>query len=290
MGETALDIAIEPRHSSDGDRLSQALARIADDDPGCRVRIDAESGQVTVSGRDEHHLAHLIERLKAAGVDLNVGTPQVAYRGTITRTVELDYVHKQQSLGGTQFARIKFRIEPGDGPPFIATVAAGNLPAGYILGVQTGVASVMGSGPVIGFPLVGVRFTLLNGAYHDVDSSALAFEIAARAGFREAIERAGPKVLEPIMWLEALVPQAVVGDVIGDLNSRRGRIERTEAQGADCLVVALVPAATIFGYANSLRAISSGAGRYSTRFSHYAAAPIGVDPDDRFRPAMAMRA
>jgi elongation factor G len=290
MGETALDIAIEPRHSSDRDRLSQALARVADDDPGCRVRIDAESGQAILSGQDEHHLAHLIERLKAAGIDLNVGTPQVAYRETITRGVERDYVHKKQSQGGTQFARILFRIEPGDGPPFIAAVAEANLPAAYILGVQTGVASVMRSGPVIGFPLVGVRFTLLNGAYHDAYSSTLAFEIAARDGFRQAIEQAGPTVLEPIMWLEALVPQAVVGDVIGDLNSRRGRIERTEAQGVGCLVVALVPAATIFGYANTLRAISSGAGRYTVRFSHYAAVPIGVDPDDRFRPAMAMRA
>jgi len=290
MGEAVVDIAIEPRHSSDCDRLTKALARVADDDPDCRVRIDPESGQTVVSGRDEHHLVHLIERLKAAGVDLNVGIPAVAYRETITRTVERDYVHKKQSPDGTQFARIKFRIEPGDGPQFIATVAEGDLPAAYILGVQTGVASIMGSGPMIGFPIVGVRFTLLDGAYHDVDSSALAFEIAARAGFREAIERAGPTVLEPIMWLEALVPQAVVGDVIGDLNSRRGRIERTEAQGSDCLVVALVPLATMFGYVNSLRAISSGAGRYTMRFSNYAAVPTGVDPDDRFRPAMAMRA
>lgn len=290
MGEPVVDIAIEPRHSSDRDRLSQALARVADDDPDCRVRMDAESGQVVLSGRNEQHLVHLIEILKAAGAQLNVGTPEVAYRETITRTVERDYVHKQQSQGATQFARIKFRIEPGDGPQFVATTAGGNLPAAYILGVQTGVASIMGAGPVIGFPLVRVRFTLLDGAYHDVHSSAVAFEIAARAGFREAIERAGPSVLEPIMWLEALAPQAVVGNVIGDLNSRRGRIERTEAQGSDCLVVALVPLATMFGYVNSLRAISSGAGRYTMRFSHYAAVPTGVDPDDRFRPAMAMRA
>jgi elongation factor G len=290
MGEPVVDIAIEPRHRSDGDRLSQALARIANDDPDCWVRIDAESGQVIVSGKDEHHLAHLIERLKAAGVELNVGTPQVAYRETITHRIDRDYVHRKQSPGGTQFAHIKFRIEPGDGPQFVAVVAEGNLPAAYILAVQTGVASVMGSGPVIGFPIVGVRFTLLDGAYHDVDSSTLAFETAARAGYYQAIAQAGPIALEPIMWLEALVPQAVVGDVIGDLNARRGRIERTEAQGAGCLVVALVPVATMFGYANSLRAISSGAGRYTIRFSHYAALPVGVDPDDRFRPAMAMRA
>ncbi|KQW80151.1 hypothetical protein ASC89_08605 [Devosia sp. Root413D1] len=290
MGEALVDIAIEPRHSSDRDRLTKALARVADDDPDCRVRIDVESGQVVVSGQDEHHLVGLIERLKAAGVEMNLGTPQVAYRETITRRVERDYFHRKQSHGGSEFARILFRIEPGNGPQFIAAVAEGNLPAAYILGVQTGVASVMGSGPVIGFPLVGVRFTLLDGGYHDVDSSVLAFEIAGRAGFREAIERAGPRVLEPIMWLEALVPQAVVGDVIGDLNSRRGGIERTEAQGSDCLVVAVVPLATMFGYTSSLRAISSGAGRHTMRFSHYAEVPTGVDPDDRFRPAMAMRA
>jgi elongation factor G len=290
MGEPVVDIAIEQRHSSDRDRLRQALARVADDDPECRVKIDAESGQAIVSGQDEHHLVHLIERLKAAGVELNVGTPQVAYRETITRTVERDYVHKKQSHGGSQFARIKFRIEPGDGPQFVTVVAEGNLPAAYILAVQTGVASVMGSGPVIGFPIVGVRFTLLDGAYHDVDSSTLAFETAARAGYYQAIEQAGPIALEPIMWLEALVPQAVVGDVIGDLNARRGRIKRTEARGGDHLVVALVPLSTMFGYANSLRALSSGAGRYTMRFSHYAEVPGGVDPDDRFRPATAMRA
>lgn len=218
MGEPVVDIAIEQRHSSDRDRLKQALARVADDDPECRVKIDAESGQAIVSGQDEHHLVHLIERLKAAGVELNVGTPQVAYRETITRTVERDYVHKKQSYGGSQFARIKFRIEPGGGPQFVAVVAEGNLPAAYILAVQTGVASVMGSGPVIGFPIVG------------------------------------------------------------------------EAQGAGCLVVALVPVATIFGYASSLRALSSGAGRYTMRFSHYAEVPGGADPDDRFPPAVAMRA
>jgi elongation factor G len=290
MGEPVVDIAIEARRWEARDRLSKALALMADDDPDCRVRIDPESGQVVLSGHDEQHLVHLIERLKAAGVELNVGTPQVAYRETITRRIERDYVHKEQSQDGTQFARILFRIEPADGPQFIAAVAAGNLPAACVRGVETGVASVMGSGLLIGFPMVGVRFTLLNGAYHDVDSSAHAFEIAARDGLRQAIEQAGPRVLEPIMWLEALVPQAVVGDVIGDLNSRRGRIERTAVQGGDCLVAALVPVATMFGYVNSLRAISSGAGRYSMRFSHYAEVPTGVDPDDRFPPAMAMRA
>lgn len=286
MGEPVVDIAIEPRHSSDRDRLNKALARVAEDDPDCRVRIDAESGRAMLSGQDEHHLVHLIERLKAAGVELKVGTPQVAYRETITRPIERDYVHRKQS----QFARILFRIEPGDGPQYMAAVAENHLPAAYIRGVQAGMASILGAGPVIGFPMVGVRFTLLGGAYHDLDSSALAFEIAARDGFREAIEQAGPRVLEPIMWLEALVPQAVVGDVIGDLNSRRGRIERTEARGRDHLAVALVPLAAMFGYANSLRALSNGAGRYTMRFSHYAEVPGGVEPDDTFPPAMAMRA
>jgi len=284
MGETLLDIAIEPRRSDHRDRLTKALARVADDDPDCRARIDAESGQIILSAQDEHHLTGLIERLKAAGAEINVGTPQVAYRETITRRIEREY---KQSHGGSQFARIKFRVEHSDGPQF---VAGDNLPAAYTLGVQAGVATVMASGPVIGFPMVGVRFTLLDGAYHDVDSSALAFEIAGRAGFREAIERAGPRVLEPIMRLEALAPQAVIGAVIGDLSSRRGRVERTEARAGDWLVVGLVPLSTMFGYANSLRALSSGAGRYTTRFSHYAEVPTGIDPDDRFRPAMAMRA
>jgi elongation factor G len=290
MGDPVVDIAIEPRRSSDRDRLSSALAVLANDDPDCRVRIDPESGQAILSGQDEQHLERLVWRLEAAGADIDVGAPQVAYRETITRKVEHEYVHERQSPDGAQFARIKFRIEPGDGPEFVAAVAEADLPAAFILGVQTGVASVMGSGPVIGFPIVGARFTLLNGAYHDVDSSAVAFEIAARAGFYQAIEQARPRILEPVMWVEVVVPRSVVGNVIGDLNSRRGRIERTEIQDDGCLVVGLVPVATMFGYVNSLRSISNGAGRFATRFSHYAEVPTSLDPDDRFPSAMAMRA
>lgn len=290
MGEPVLDVAVEAKVHGDRDRLNAALAALANGDPDCRVRIDAESGQAILSGQDELHLQELVWRLEGAGVDVNVGAPQVAYRETITRKIDHEYTHTQQAPGSGQFARIRFRIEPSDGPQFVSVVVAGNVPAEYVLGVQAGVATVMEAGPVIGFPIVGVRFTLMDGAYHDVGSSVLAFEIAGRAGMREAIEKAAPRILEPVMWVEALVPQPIVGDVIGDFNSRRGRIERTEARGGAWAVIALVPLATLFGYVNSLRAMTAGAGRYQLSFSHYAEVPTGLDPDDRFPSAMAMRA
>jgi len=212
-------------------------------------------------------------------VEANIGAPQVAYREAITRAVDHDYTHKKQSGGSGQFARIKFRIEPneaGKGFEFESAVVGGNVPKEYVPGVQKGVASVMGSGPIIGFPIVDVKFILTDGAYHDVDSSVLAFEIAGRAGFREAIEKAAPKILEPIMRVEVLTPEDYVGDVIGDLNSRRGQIRGTEARGIAQVIDAMVPLANMFGYVNSLRSMSQGRAQYTMTFDHYEQVPQAV--------------
>ncbi|MEO6394437.1 MAG: elongation factor G, partial [Devosia sp.] len=223
--------------------------------------------------------------------------PQVAYREAITRSVEHDYTHKKQSGGSGQFARIKFRIEPneaGKGFEFASEVVGGNVPKEYVPGVHKGVASVMGAGPLIGFPIVDVKFILTDGAYHDVDSSVLAFEIAGRAGFKEAVEKASPKILEPIMRVEVLTPEDYVGDVIGDLNSRRGQIRGTEARGVAQVIDAMVPLANMFGYVNSLRSMSQGRAQYTMTFDHYERVPdpvwLGPNDDDRFPPAAAMRA
>jgi elongation factor G len=212
-------------------------------------------------------------------VEANIGAPQVAYREAITRKVEHDYTHKKQSGGSGQFARIKFIIEPneaGKGFEFVSAVVGGNVPKEYVPGVSKGVASVMGAGILIGFPIVDVKFTLTDGAYHDVDSSVLAFEIAGRAGFREALQKADPKILEPIMRVEVVTPEDYVGDVIGDLNSRRGQIRGTEGRGIAQVIDAMVPLANMFGYVNSLRSMSQGRAQYTMTFDHYEQVPQAV--------------
>jgi len=260
--------------------MGLALAKLAAEDPSFRVKTDEESGQTIISGMGELHLDIIVDRMKREfKVEANVGAPQVAYREAITRTVEHDYTHKKQSGGSGQFARIKFRIEPnepGKGFEFSSEVVGGNVPKEYVPGVQKGVESVMGSGPLIGFPIVDVKFALTDGAYHDVDSSVLAFEIAGRAGFREAIQKAAPKILEPIMRVEVLTPEDYVGDVIGDLNSRRGQIRGTEARGIAQVIDAMVPLANMFGYVNSLRSMSQGRAQYTMTFDHYEQVPQAV--------------
>jgi len=278
--EPVIDIAVEPKSKADQEKMGLALARLAAEDPSFRVKTDEESGQTIISGMGELHLDILVDRMKREfKVEANIGAPQVAYREAITRTVEHDYTHKKQSGGSGQFARIKFRIEPnepGKGFEFVSEVVGGNVPKEYVPGVQKGVASVMGSGPIIGFPIVDVKFALTDGAYHDVDSSVLAFEIAGRAGFREAIEKAAPKILEPIMRVEVLTPEDYVGDVIGDLNSRRGQIRGTEARGIAQVIDAMVPLANMFGYVNSLRSMSQGRAQYTMTFDHYEQVPTAV--------------
>ena len=278
--EPVIDIAVEPKSKADQEKMGLALAKLAAEDPSFRVKTDEESGQTIISGMGELHLDIIVDRMKREfKVEANIGAPQVAYREAITRTVEHDYTHKKQSGGSGQFARIKFRIEPnepGKGFEFSSEVVGGNVPKEYVPGVQKGVESVMGSGPLIGFPIVDVKFALTDGAYHDVDSSVLAFEIAGRAGFREAIQKAAPKILEPIMRVEVLTPEDYVGDVIGDLNSRRGQIRGTEARGIAQVIDAMVPLANMFGYVNSLRSMSQGRAQYTMTFDHYEQVPQAV--------------
>jgi elongation factor G len=278
--EPVIDIAVEPKSKADQEKMGLALARLAAEDPSFRVKTDEESGQTIISGMGELHLDILVDRMRREfKVEANIGAPQVAYREAITRKVDHDYTHKKQSGGSGQFARIKFTIEPneaGKGFEFVSAIVGGNVPKEYVPGVSKGVASVMGSGPIIGFPIVDVKFTLTDGAYHDVDSSVLAFEIAGRAGFREAIEKAAPKILEPIMRVEVLTPEDYVGDVIGDLNSRRGQIRGTEARGIAQVIDAMVPLANMFGYVNSLRSMSQGRAQYTMTFDHYEQVPQAV--------------
>jgi elongation factor G len=278
--EPVIDIAVEPKSKADQEKMGLALAKLAAEDPSFRVKTDEESGQTIISGMGELHLDIIIDRMKREfKVEANIGAPQVAYREAITRKVEHDYTHKKQSGGSGQFARIKFIIEPneaGKGFEFESAVVGGNVPKEYIPGVQKGVGSVMNAGPIIGFPIVDVKFTLVDGAYHDVDSSVLAFEIAGRAGFKEAVEKAAPRILEPIMRVEVVTPEEYVGDVIGDLNSRRGQIRGTEARGIAQVVDAMVPLANMFGYVNSLRSMSQGRAQYTMTFDHYEQVPQAV--------------
>jgi len=278
--EPVIEIKVEPKTKADQEKMGLALAKLAAEDPSFRVKTDEESGETLIAGMGELHLDIIVDRMRREfKVEANVGAPQVAYREAITKSVEHDYTHKKQSGGSGQFARIKFRIEPneaGKGFEFESAVVGGNVPKEYVPGVQKGVASVMGAGPIIGFPIVDVKFILTDGAYHDVDSSVLAFEIAARAGFKEAIEKAAPKILEPIMRVEVLTPEDYVGDVIGDLNSRRGQIRGTEARGIAQVIDAMVPLANMFGYVNSLRSMSQGRAQYTMTFDHYEQVPNAV--------------
>ncbi|HEY8593688.1 MAG TPA: elongation factor G [Devosiaceae bacterium] len=278
--EPVIEIAVEPKSKADQEKMGLALNRLAAEDPSFRVKSDEESGQTIIAGMGELHLDIIVDRMKREfKVEANIGQPQVAYRETITRATDHDYTHKKQSGGSGQFARIKFTIEPnepGAGFAFESKVVGGNVPKEYIPGVQKGVESVMGAGPLIGFPIVDVKFTLTDGAYHDVDSSVLAFEIASRAGFREALLKAGPKILEPVMKVEVVTPEDYMGDVIGDLNSRRGQIQGTESRGIAQVVNAFVPLANMFGYVNTLRSMSQGRAQYTMTFDHYEPVPQAV--------------
>ena len=278
--EPVISIAVEPKSKADQEKMGLALNRLAAEDPSFRVRSDEESGQTIISGMGELHLDILVDRMKREfKVEANVGAPQVAYRETITREAEIDYTHKKQSGGSGQFARVKIRFEPnpeGEDFKFESSVVGGNVPKEYIPGVEKGIKSVMDSGPLAGFPMLGVKATLLDGAYHDVDSSVLAFEIAARAAFREGAQKAGAQLLEPIMKVEVVTPEDYMGDIIGDLNSRRGQIPGTESRHIDQIITAMVPLANMFGYVNTLRSMSQGRAQYTMTFDHYEAVPQAV--------------
>ena len=278
--DPVIEIAIEPKTKADQEKMGLALNRLAAEDPSFRVKTDEESGQTIIAGMGELHLDILVDRMKREfKVEANVGAPQVAYRETITRRADVDYTHKKQTGGTGQFARVKMTFEPaeiGAGFSFESKIVGGSVPKEYIPGVEKGIKSVMTSGPLAGFPMVDVKAELTDGAFHDVDSSVLAFEIAARAGFREAIQKASPRLLEPVMKVEVITPEDYVGDVIGDLNSRRGQIQGTEPRGILQAVNAMVPLANMFGYVNTLRSMSQGRAQYTMQFDHYEPVPNQV--------------
>ncbi|MCA3633933.1 MAG: elongation factor G [Methylobacterium sp.] len=280
--EPVIEMAVEPKSKGDQEKMAIALGKLAAEDPSFRVSTDQESGQTIIKGMGELHLDIKVDILKRTHkVEVNVGAPQVAYRETITRAVDHDYTHKKQSGGSGQFARIKFTVEPneaGKGFQFESKVIGGTVPKEFIPGVEKGLESVIGSGPLAGFPVVDVKVTLTDGAYHEVDSSAIAFEIAARQGLREAFQKkeAGAVLLEPIMKVEVVTPEDFTGSVIGDLNSRRGQIQGQDMRGNANVVNAMVPLANMFGYVNTLRSFSQGRASFSMSFDHYAEVPRNV--------------
>jgi elongation factor G len=275
--DPVIEIAIEPKSKADQEKLGIALQKLASEDPSFRVSTDHESGQTILKGMGELHLDIKVDILRRTyKVDANVGAPQVAYRESISRKAEIDYTHKKQTGGTGQFARIKVIFEPGEpgtGFVFESKVVGGSVPKEYVPGVEKGITSVMDNGLLAGFPLIDFKATLIDGAYHDVDSSVLAFEIAARAAFKELRERGSPKLLEPIMKVEVLTPDEYMGDVIGDLNSRRGQISGTETRGNAQVVTAMVPLANMFGYVNNLRGMSQGRAQFSMVYDHYETVP-----------------
>jgi len=278
--EPVIEIAIEPKSKADQEKLGIALSKMAAEDPSFRVSSDQESGQTILKGMGELHLDVKVDILKRTyKVDANIGAPQVAYREKLTKRVEIDYTHKKQSGGSGQFARVKIIVEPaeaGSGFSFESQIVGGAVPKEYIPGVEKGLASVLGSGVLAGFPVVDLKVTLVDGAYHEVDSSALAFEIAARAALREALQKGSSVLLEPIMKVEVVTPEEYTGSVIGDLNSRRGQIQGQDMRANAVVVDAMVPLSSMFGYVNSLRSMSQGRANYSMEFDHYEQVPSNV--------------
>jgi elongation factor G len=241
------------------------------------VTTDYESGQTIIKGMGELHLDIIVDRMRREfKVEANVGAPQVAYRETITKKAEVDYTHKKQTGGAGQFARIKLRfepLEPGEGYVFANSIVGGSVPKEYIPGVEKGLLQAGESGVIAGFPMIDYKVTLFDGAYHDVDSSVLAFEIAARAAFREGIPKADPKLLEPIMKVEVVTAEEYMGDIIGDLNSRRGQVSGMDQRGSARVIDAFVPLASMFGYVNTLRSMSQGRAQFTMLFDHYEQVP-----------------
>jgi len=275
-----IEVAVEPKTKADQEKMGMALNRLAQEDPSFRVTSDPESGQTIIKGMGELHLEIIVDRMKREfKVEANVGAPQVAYRETITRKQEVDYTHKKQTGGSGQFARIKIVLEPqeqGAGFTFDSKIVGGSVPKEYIPGVEKGIRSVLDNGVLAGFPMLDLKVSLIDGAYHEVDSSALAFEIAARAAFREGAQKAGPKLLEPIMKVEVVSPEDYVGGVIGDLTSRRGQILGQEMRGNATVINSMVPLANMFGYVNTLRSMSQGRAQFTMQFDHYAQVPQNV--------------
>ena len=283
--EPVIEIAVEPKSKGDQEKMGLALQRLAQEDPSFRVKTDEESGQTIIAGMGELHLDIIVDRMKREfKVEANVGAPQVAYREAISKQTVVDYTHKKQTGGSGQFAKISLEftpLEPGEGFVFENAVVGGSVPKEYVPGVQKGIESAKNAGPIAGFPVIDFKVRLIDGAYHDVDSSVMAFEIASRAAFREAVQKAGPKLLEPIMEVEVVTPDEYMGDIIGDLNSRRGQVSGMEQRGIARVVEAKVPLANMFGYVNTLRSLSQGRAQYTMQFSHYEAVPQAVADEVR---------
>ncbi|MGD8355270.1 MAG: elongation factor G [Methyloceanibacter sp.] len=278
--EPVIEVAVEPKTKGDQEKLGVALNRLAQEDPSFRVTVDHESGQTIIKGMGELHLDIIVDRMKREfKVEANVGAPQVAYRETITKSADVDYTHKKQTGGSGQFARVKMEIEPaeaGEGFIFENKVVGGNVPKEFIPGVEKGVQSVIDAGILAGFPILDVKCTLVDGASHDVDSSVMAFEIASRAAFREAAQKAALKLLEPMMKVEVVTPEEYVGGIIGDLTSRRGQVRGQEPRGNATVINAMVPLANMFGYVNTLRSMSQGRAQFTMQFDSYSQVPQAV--------------
>ena len=285
--DPVIEIAVEPNSKNDQEKMSAGLARLAAEDPSFRVTTDMESGQTIMKGMGELHLDILIDRLKREfKVEANIGAPQVAYRETISKEVEIDYTHKKQSGGSGQFARVKMIFRPiEEGFTFENKVVGGSVPREYVPGVEKGLNSAKDTGVIAGFPVIDFGVELIDGASHDVDSSVLAFEIAARAAFREAMQKAAPRLLEPVMKVEIITPEEYMGDIIGDLNSRRGNVGGMDQRGNARVVSAMVPLANMFGYVNTLRSMSQGRAQYSMQFDHYEQVPQAVADEVRSKMA-----
>jgi elongation factor G len=278
--DPVIEVAVEPKTKADQEKMGIALNRLAAEDPSFRVTTDHESGQTIIKGMGELHLEILVDRMKREfKVEANVGAPQVAYREYLAKPIELTYTHKKQSGGSGQFGEVKVKVVPGErgsGFQFIDEIKGGNIPREYIPSVEKGMKETAETGSLIGFPIVDFEVHLIDGKYHDVDSSALAFEITGRGAMREAAQKAGIKILEPMMKVEVVTPEDYLGDVIGDINSRRGQIQGTDSRGNAQVVEAIVPLANMFGYVNQLRSFTQGRAQYTMQFSHYDEVPQNV--------------
>jgi elongation factor G len=281
--DPVIEIAVEPKTKADQEKMSMGLARLAAEDPSFRVETDIESGQTIMKGMGELHLDILVDRLKREfKVEANIGAPQVAYRETITREAEITYTHKKQSGGSGQFAEVKMILmptEPGEGYSFESRIVGGSVPKEYIPGVEKGIRSVLDSGPLAGFPVIDFKVALIDGKFHDVDSSVLAFEIAGRMGMREGMKKAGAKLLEPIMKVEVVTPEEYTGGIIGDLTSRRGQVQGQDTRGNAIAIECFVPLANMFGYINNLRSMSSGRANFTMQFDHYEPVPQNISDE-----------
>ena len=278
--DPVIEVAVEPKTKADQEKMGIALQRLAAEDPSFKVSIDHESGQTVMKGMGELHLEILVDRmLREFKVDATVGAPQVAYRETITQPTSVDYTHKKQSGGAGQFAKVVLDFEPlekGEGVIFDSKIVGGRVPKEYIPGVEKGIKLSTETGFLAGFPVIDFKCTLVDGAFHDVDSSVMAFEIAARAAFREAMPKAKAVLLEPMMKVEVVTPEEYMGDIIGDLNSRRGQVSGMEQRGVNHVVNSMVPLANMFGYVNNLRSMSQGRASYTMTFDHYEEVPHNV--------------